>query len=131
MADELGISLSAYSKIERAVTDPSISRVAAIAGILEVDVTYFFQEQTTGNKFEDPNKSYGFATKSDVEELTSIINKIKQEIASLKATLQTQTTKKKKKIIGLDFKVSFSTILCVVPGMKIGTIFFLPVFYAF
>lgn len=98
MADELGISLSAYSKIERAVTDPSISRVAAIAGILEVDVTYFFQEQTTGNKFEDPNKSYGFATKSDVEELTSIINKIKQEIASLKATLQTQTTKKKKKL---------------------------------
>jgi transcriptional regulator with XRE-family HTH domain len=99
MADELSISLSAYSKIERAATDPSISRIAAIAKILEVDITYFFQEQNSPiNKTEDPNKPYGFATKSDIEELISIINKMKQEIASLKTGLQKPAVKKKKKV---------------------------------
>lgn len=97
MADELGISHSAYSKIERGITDPSIGRMQQIAEILEVEVTYFFQDQSEGSKFEDPNKSYGFATKSDIEELTSIINKIKQEIASLKNSLQIPVPKKKKK----------------------------------
>ena len=98
MADELGLSLSAYNKIERGVTDPSIGRIAAIAKILEVDVTYFFQEQNTPiHKAEDPNKPYGFATKADIEELTGMITKLKQEVASLKAGLQTTPVKPKKK----------------------------------
>ena len=97
MADELGISISAYSKIERGVTDPSVGRVEEIAKILEVDVTYFFQEEGSGNKIEDANKPYGFATKSDIEELIHIINKMKQEIGVLKATAQSASAKKKKK----------------------------------
>ena len=95
MAVELGISTSAYSKIERGVTDPSIGRITEIAKILEVDITYFFEGQA--NKMEDTNKTYGFATKSDIEELTRMINTIKQEIASLKKNLQAPAIKKKKK----------------------------------
>jgi len=99
MAGELGITTSAYSKIERGITDPSIGRITQIAKILEVDVTWFFQEQNIAVvRIEDPNKTYGFATKSDIEELTNIINKIKQEIADLKASFQPQPVKKKKKI---------------------------------
>lgn len=93
MAGELGLSTSAYSKIERGVTDPSISRLSEIAKILEVEVTYFFEEKV--HKTEDPNKTYGFATRSDIEELTNIINKIKLEIASLKASLPALPKKKK------------------------------------
>ena len=94
MAGELGISISAYSKIERGVTDPSISRIAEIAKILQVEVTYFFTPET--NRTQDPAKTYGFATKSDIEELTRMINLIKQEIASLKVSLTTPSKKKKK-----------------------------------
>jgi transcriptional regulator with XRE-family HTH domain len=98
MAGELSISTSAYSKIERGVTDPSIGRMGEIAKILEVDIAYFFQEQNTAvNKAEDSNKPYGFATKSDIEELINIINKMKQEIAGLKTGLQKPAVKKKKK----------------------------------
>lgn len=98
MAGELGISKSAYSKIERGVTDPSIGRMGEIAKILDVEITYFFQEQNpTFHKAEDPNKSYGFATKADIEELTGMINKLKQEIASLKTGLQLAPVKQKKK----------------------------------
>lgn len=98
MAGELNISTSAYSKIERGITDPSVSRVAAIAKILEVEVIYFFQEQTTVNKAEDYNKPYGFASKSDIEELTGIINKLKQDVAVIKGSLPTPPVKKKKKL---------------------------------
>ncbi len=93
MAGELGISTSAYSKIERGVTDPSIGRITEIAKILEVDITYFFQEQEQLNRSEDAKESYGFATKSDIEELTRMINKIKQEIVSLKKSLPTAQRK--------------------------------------
>ena len=98
MADDLNISKSAYSKIERGITDPSVSRVAAIAKILDVDVIYFFQEQTTTlNKVEDPDAPFGYATKSEVEELAKAINKLKQEMAVLKASVQKPAVVKKKK----------------------------------
>ena len=97
MAGELGISKSAYSKIERGVTDPSVGRITAIAKILEVEVTYFFQEQTTlVNKIEDPATPFGFATKSEVDELARAITKLKQELTVLKAILPKPMVKKKK-----------------------------------
>lgn len=96
MAGELGISKSAYSKIERGITDPSVSRITAIAKILEVDVTYFFQEKSTPDKLEEQDKPNAFATKRDIEELTSAITKIKEEITNLKASLQSTVAKNKK-----------------------------------
>jgi transcriptional regulator with XRE-family HTH domain len=96
MAGELGISTSAYSKIERGVTDTSVGRLNEIAKILEVDAAYFFQDQSAINKINDPNKNYGFATKSDIEELTKIINKLKQELAGLKGMLPTIKSRTKK-----------------------------------
>jgi transcriptional regulator with XRE-family HTH domain len=96
MAGELGISKSAYSKIERGVTDPSVGRITAIAKILEVDVTYFFLEKTTLiNKIEDPSAPFGFATKSEVDELARAITKLKQELYLVKTILSKPTAKKK------------------------------------
>lgn len=97
MAGELGISKSAYSKIERGITDPSVGRIAAIAQILEVDVTYFFQQQFPLSKVEEPTKEIGFATKADIEELANVIDKMKQEIATLKASLPNTTPAMPKK----------------------------------
>ncbi len=97
MAGELGISTSAYSKIERGVTDPSIGRITEIANILEVEVAYFFRDQTGVNKIEDHTKPYGFATKGDIEELMNIIKKIQQEIVLLKSETKTTVPRKKKK----------------------------------
>ena len=99
MAVELGMSISAYSKIERGITDPSIGRIGQIAKILEVSISEFFQEETMRlNKAEDINSPYGFATKSDIHELLNMINSIKQEIARLKASADITKIKKKKKI---------------------------------
>jgi transcriptional regulator with XRE-family HTH domain len=97
VALDLGISVGAYNKIESGPTEITVKKLGEIAAILEVDVAYFFREKGLTNKLEDPNKSYGFATKSDIEELISIINIMKQEIAALKANVQTLPANKKKK----------------------------------
>jgi len=97
VALDLGITPGAYSKIESGPTEISVKKLAAIAAILEVNITYFFQQPTTAHKVEEPDMAFGFATKTDIEELTRIINKMKQEIANLKANLQTTTVKKKRK----------------------------------
>ncbi len=96
VALDLGITPGAYSKIESGPTEISVKKLAQIAAILEVNITYFFHDPGLTLKSEDHNKSYGFATKSDIEELTGIVNKMKQEITSLKTSIQTAAPKKKK-----------------------------------
>jgi transcriptional regulator with XRE-family HTH domain len=96
VALDLGITAGAYSKIESGPTEISIKKLAAIADILEVNISYFFQQEGAINKIEDQNKTYGFATKKDIEELITTINKMKQEILNLKASLPTPPKKKKK-----------------------------------
>lgn len=98
MADELDITSSAYSKIERGVTDTSVDRLAAIGKILGVEASYFFHEPPPLlTKAEEQDKDIGYASKSEVEDLTIIIKKIQRDIASLKAGLQTVTKPAKKK----------------------------------
>jgi transcriptional regulator with XRE-family HTH domain len=98
VALDLGITPGAYNKIETGPTAITVEKLAEIAAILEVDISYFFQEKKgSTNKMEEPTKSYGFVTKSDIEELTISINKMKQEIDALKANIPTPPVKKKKK----------------------------------
>jgi len=85
MADELGISKGAYSKMERGITDIPLSRLLSIAKVLEVEVSEFFKTGKTISKAEDSEKNYGFATKGDIEELAHMIGKLAKEIESLKA----------------------------------------------
>ena len=99
MATDLNISESAYSKIERGVTDPSIGRIEQIAKILGVDVTYFFREDHELSQVEEGYKNYGYATKSEIEELGATVRQLKKEITTLKrdiVALQTKTSKTKK-----------------------------------
>jgi transcriptional regulator with XRE-family HTH domain len=88
MADELGLSKSGYNKIETGVTDPSAKRLQAIAKILEVDITAFFTDSKAPKISEEPKTQYGFATKSDFEELVNMIKEVTQEVHNLKATVQ-------------------------------------------
>lgn len=98
MADELSITSSAYSKIERGVTDTSVDRLAAIGKILGVDASYFFHEPLPLlTKAEEQNRDIGYASKSEVEDLAILIRKIQREIASLKTSLQPAIKPVKKK----------------------------------
>lgn len=97
MAYELGLSTSAYSKIETGRTDPSVGRITQIAKILGEDPGYFFQEKQISNKLEETQRPVGYASKNDLEELTAIITKMQKEIAELKASVQKPAPKTRKK----------------------------------
>jgi len=52
---QLGITMSAYSKIERGITDPSLSRMIQIAAILEFELSDFspFRASTEMSNWEE------------------------------------------------------------------------------
>jgi len=47
MADELGLTVAAYSNIERGVTDISVSRLTQISGLLGIHPRDFFKDEMT------------------------------------------------------------------------------------
>ena len=95
MAYELGISKGAYNKIESGQTNVSIKRLYEIAKVLEVDITSFFDEAAAADK--DGNKDYGYASRSDVENLSHLVNSLIKEIEKLRSELHGKPVKKKSK----------------------------------
>jgi transcriptional regulator with XRE-family HTH domain len=99
MAGELNISYSAYSKIERGITDPSVGRLEQIAKILGVGVTYFFLDSGEPAIVEESPALYSVAKKSEVEEINKIIKQLKYEVAVLKkeiSAIKISVSKRKK-----------------------------------
>lgn len=103
MANDLNITPSAYSKIERGITDPSIGRLAQIANILGVDIMYFFQggetykDTETYNIVSEPRAWYGTVDKEDFEELRAEIRRLKEEILLIKKELKNNSIAPPKK----------------------------------
>jgi transcriptional regulator with XRE-family HTH domain len=95
MAYELGISRGGYNKIESGKTNVSIKRLHEIAQILEVNITSFFEESTLADK--DGNKDYGYASKSDVENLSHLVNSLMKEMEKLRSEMHGKQVKKKSK----------------------------------
>jgi transcriptional regulator with XRE-family HTH domain len=96
VAEDLGMTKGAFSKIERGLTNVPVTRLIEIAQVLKVDVANFFESTATAKpKAEDPQKQYGFATKGEIEELVNMIETLRAEIAALKA--EVKSAKKPKK----------------------------------
>lgn len=75
MADKLEITAGAYAKIERGETDPSITRLFQIAGILKVDITSLIQ---------DAPAKVPVDVQTQISTLTKDVDMLKKEITSLK-----------------------------------------------
>jgi transcriptional regulator with XRE-family HTH domain len=73
MADKLEITPGAYAKIERGETDPSITRLFQIAGILKTDVVNFIKD-TSAQSSVHPQLS----------ELAKELEGLKKEVAAIK-----------------------------------------------
>jgi transcriptional regulator with XRE-family HTH domain len=86
VADELGITHSTYSKIERGETDPNVSRLYELAKVLGVDVVEFFASEKA-SAFKDSKSTYGNITKDDIEKLTQSMQLLFSEINKLRSDL--------------------------------------------
>jgi transcriptional regulator with XRE-family HTH domain len=92
VADELGITVAAYSNIERGITDISVSRVFQIAAILEVNAMGLIMEQYQEIATE-PHPVENYTTSltqqvymliQQVQQLTSRMDQMDKEVAALK-----------------------------------------------
>jgi transcriptional regulator with XRE-family HTH domain len=93
VAHDLNITIGAYAKIERGETDPSTRRLLQIAEILEVNVISFFEG---ASELKDGKQDYGYASKSDVENLSHLVNTLVKEIEKLRSELQNREENKRK-----------------------------------
>lgn len=91
MAVELDITPGAYAKIERGETDPSVTRLIQIAGILEVDVASFFKEQPGAelNMAAEPAAQYITqpVSRSEFKAVVDTLHQLKIELAEVKKQL--------------------------------------------
>jgi transcriptional regulator with XRE-family HTH domain len=85
VADDLGITHGAYSKIERGESDPNTERLEQVAKILKVDIKYFFED--ANSSFKEDSGKYGYATKTEVENLGKLVSILAKEIEKLREEL--------------------------------------------
>lgn len=88
VAFKLGITISAYSKIERGKTDPSLSRMLQISEVLEFKLGDFSQIDETKPESlkvsEDHNHHlYGFVTRKEFEESLHMIADLRLKIVEI------------------------------------------------
>jgi len=80
----MNITLSAYSKIERGLTDPSLSRMQQIAEILKFDLADILLEEkeVSLNQFQENLEldSYRFVTKKEFYELKNLVISLQKKI---------------------------------------------------
>ncbi len=85
VAEEIGMSHGNFGKIERGEIDVNSTHLVAIAKILKVNVSDFFEHK---NKpiVNEPKGEYGYATKAElsdivlaIERLTKIVEKLQDK----------------------------------------------------
>jgi len=80
MAFELGISVGAYSNIERGITNLTIVRLYKIADILKMDVLYFLPNIKVSHEPERPD----YPDPRVVKEIMAELEQLKKEISEIK-----------------------------------------------
>lgn len=104
IANELNISTSTYSNIERGVTDVSIGRLEQIAKIFKLKVTDFFQDPAETNVIKEPTTNEYLVSKDEeikkiyqkLTECIEDINILRKEVHSLKTTYVSAKKRTKK-----------------------------------
>jgi len=82
MTEELDMTTSAYSKIERGDTNIPVNRLLQIAKVLDVNIAEFFE--TGPSSFKDNTGQYGYASKAEVENLMKLVASLVKEIEKLR-----------------------------------------------
>lgn len=88
MANKLGLTPSAYAKIERGETYPSITRLHEIAAIFETDIVSLITDS--------PPSADNFASTEPFHSLASQVTELSDELETLKKQVALRSIKKRK-----------------------------------
>ena len=85
LSTEICITLSAYSKIERGLTDPSLSRMKQIAGVLEVDLSILFKpkDYPRFSGVADPGGSLAPVSRYEFEAYVGLVRDLQEQLRDL------------------------------------------------
>lgn len=98
MANELDISVSAYSNIERDVSELTVSRLILIAGILKVKASTILEMNGKYILAENEEKGYQKnSLESEFEKLKKQFDTMATELKQLKTPSKKTTTKTRKR----------------------------------
>ena len=86
LADELEISVSTWSNLERGITGFTVSRLSQILTLLETDLIEFFKKvmPSESSSIDDPMALYTKSSSSKIEELEKEIRSIKLDLERMK-----------------------------------------------
>lgn len=101
MADELGITVAAYSNLERGVTEISINRLLKIAELLKVPISVFLSVETENINPKSDTTNSSISDKYISQQLYLVIQEVKHlndEMKKMKEQLESLSKKKNKKL---------------------------------
>jgi transcriptional regulator with XRE-family HTH domain len=96
IAEEIGMSYGNYGKIERGEIDVNSTHLIAIAKVLKVNVSAFFETKSGVNSSE-PKLNYGYATKGELLALADAIVKLTKAFEHIEEQLPKKKVAVKKK----------------------------------
>jgi transcriptional regulator with XRE-family HTH domain len=101
MADELGITVAAYSNLERGVTEISINRLLKIAELLKVPISVFLSVESENINPKSDTTNSSISDKYISQQLYLVIQEVKHlndEMKKMKEQLESLSKKKNKKL---------------------------------
>lgn len=101
MADELGITVAAYSNLERGVTEISINRLFKITELLKVPISVFLSVETENINPRSDTTNPSISDKYISQQLYLVIQEVKHlndEMKKMKEQLESLSKKKNKKL---------------------------------
>ncbi len=87
MAMQMGITMSAYSKIERGKTELTLFRLSQIATVLQLDVIDFLKEETVAQVAEVSIPDYGFVTRREFAEQAAALQLLQLKFTEILSKL--------------------------------------------
>ena len=96
VAEEIGMSGGNFGKIERGEIDINTDYLEKLAKLFKISVRDFFDDRTILS-ISEKNQNYGFASQTDVDNLTELVKKLALEIEKLHEKIPAKKQAKKTK----------------------------------
>ena len=94
VAEEIGMSGGNFGKIERSEIDVNTETLEKLARLFKIPTYYFFDDRALGG-INEKNSNYGYASQSDLDNLTEMVRKLAVEVQKIHEKLPAKKPKKK------------------------------------
>lgn len=95
VAEEIGMSGGNFGKIERGEIDINTDYLQKLAKLFKISISDFFDDRPVLS-ISEKNQNYGYASQSDLDQLTELVKKLALEVEKLNGTLTKKKPVKKK-----------------------------------